>query len=98
MNPLSQAQLLEIARSLEGYRNYRKINMATESQSPELAWIPSDDISIDGDAFIFYYQTTQQAKGLRETIGQMGFTNCRATSNGLPVTFVCISDAFEALY
>lgn len=98
MNPLSVPVLLEIARALDGYRSYRKVDLTVEVEAPELAWIPSDDIVINGEGFIFYFETVAQAKALRGALGQRGFTNCRSTSNGLPVTFVCISDDFEALY
>lgn len=98
MNPLEEAQLYRIASALDGYRRVATIDLSDGSLPPELAWIPSEDIALSGAGYIFYYETVEQARSLRETLGQGGFTNCRVTSNGLPVTFVCISEDFEDLY
>ena len=98
MNPITEALLLEIAQGIEGYRNYIDIDISQGNQRPELAWIEPENIALNGSGYIIYYETVEQAKMLRQALGQGGFTNCRATSNGLPVVFICISDDFEDLY
>ena len=53
---------------------------------------------INGEGYAFYYDTIEQARTLRETLQQGYYTNCLATSNGLPVTSVCLSDEIESRY
>ena len=98
MNPLSKVQLLQIARSITGYRRYTAIDLSDGNPPLEFAWIETEYIVMNGEGYAFYYDTVEQARTLRETLHQGYYANCLATSNGLPITFVCLSDEIESRY
>ncbi|MBT9310838.1 hypothetical protein [Leptothoe kymatousa] len=98
MNPLSQVQLLQIARSITGFRRYTNIDLSEGNPPLEFSWLNPDDIVMGGVGFAFYFNTVEQARELRNTLQQGYYTNCLATSNGVPVTFVCLSDEIESRY